>query len=320
MRSRTRGFGIIEVVIAIALLGLAALGFSQFLMNASKGQKNVQNSVDFDILKTNINLVLGSRSCDGAFQTSAGTPVVLTLPAGKTWSTLTTSPVTHVLSPSAPLRIDQIRQNATIIAQNGTSIGGMRLSKLEFVEATYEGEQSVTDTSTPPVTTTYKVFSVQLLIEATKQLNSYGAPVLSTTLGTKIMVNPSGAANTGRIERCSGTGSASVKIVETSSVGIAPLFATNYGQISIPHTLGKVPKEVRWVLVAQVPNNGYEAGEEVDLLAPGNLTYRSATDTTVYLTNYNAAGGWIPKKLVGSYGYFTPTAGNWNIKAYIISD
>ena len=211
MRSKISGFGIIEVVIAIALLGLAALGFSQFLMDASKGQKNVQNSVDFDILKTNVNLVLSSRSCDGAFQTAGGTPVMLTLPAGKTWATLTTTPVSNVLSPTAPLKIDQIKQGNTVIAKSGSSLGGMTLSKLEFVEATYEGEQSVTDTSTPPVTTTYKVFSVQLLIEATKQANSYGAPLLSTTLGTKIMVNPAGGTSDGRVEKCRITGVASDK-------------------------------------------------------------------------------------------------------------
>jgi len=204
----TRGFSIVAVLVASAMLGILAVAFSQFLDSASKGQKNLQNAVDFDLLKTNLNLILNTKACDGAFQLPGGAPVQLALPAGQTWSTLTTTPVSNVIVAGSPLKIAQIRQNNSTIAEINQSLGGgMTLTKLEFVEATYDGEQSlvVDPTTVPPTKITYKAFLAQLHIEVKKQSGSFGAPFHKANLGVRLLVNPTASTTQGAVERCGST-------------------------------------------------------------------------------------------------------------------
>ncbi len=203
--SLKNGFSIIELMIGTAILTMLIYAFTQFLSGAMKGQRHVQNAVDFDILKTNLNLILNTKACDGAFQSASGTPIQLTLPAGLSWATLTTTPPTHVISVGSPLAIAKIKQNNTEIAAINQNLGGgMKLTKLEFVEATFDGDQSViTDaTTTPPTTVLYKAFLAQLHIEVTKQSGSSGLPSFDTNLGVRILVNPLGAPTQGAVERC----------------------------------------------------------------------------------------------------------------------
>lgn len=173
------------------MLGFLVLAFSQFIGNAQKGQKNVQNAVDFDILKTNLNLVLNTSACNGAFSGSAsGSDVVFTFPA-------TIAPGTNILSGSSPVPIFEIKQGSTVVARiNENMGGGMKITKLQFIDAIYDGDQNV---GTPSVT--YKAFVATLNVEAEKALNSMGTPGYSTNLGIRLLVLPTGAT-TGTIKKC----------------------------------------------------------------------------------------------------------------------
>ena len=78
------GFSIMQAMIGMAIMGIAAAGFMTFLNTVQKGQKNVQNAVDFDITMSRLSLLLSSKACDGAFQDATHNEVQLfsTAPTG----------------------------------------------------------------------------------------------------------------------------------------------------------------------------------------------------------------------------------------------
>ncbi len=204
MKSQKKsGFSIIEILVASMFLVAITYGFFQFLSGAMKGQKNVQNAVDFDILKTSLNLVLNTKACDGAFR-SGGQAVQITLPVGQNWSTLVTG--TNVISAGAPLPIESIHQGSSVIISNPSTDanlgGGLSVSKLEFTNAIYDGDQTVETDPVTHTTANFKAFAATLLLEVTKQSGSIGVQKFSKTFGVRILSNPL-STPAGKVERCS---------------------------------------------------------------------------------------------------------------------
>ncbi len=182
---------------AAGLLGVVATAMVSLINNANKSQKSVQNAVDFDLLKTSLNLVLNSKSCDNAFQVSSGAPVTVTFPA-------TLSPGTNIIPATSPVLIDKIVLGNTTLAERDKNLGGgLILHQLNFSEAVYDGEQTLVDNSvTPPVSTTYKAFTSVLQVGARSTSMNYGASSFQKSLVVRLLVRPTGALS-GRIEKCS---------------------------------------------------------------------------------------------------------------------
>ncbi len=179
------------------ILFLIMAAFMQFFSGALKGQKNVQNAVDFDILKSSLTLVFNSKACDGAFQTKAGLPIDVVLPAGQLWSTLV--PGTNIIGPTSPLPVYQIKHGGAPIISIDPAVqtmgGGTTISKLQLTNAIYDGDRSIG-------TTVYKSFAATLLVEVSKQSGSYGGMGYSKLFGLRILVNPVNASS-GPVEKCS---------------------------------------------------------------------------------------------------------------------
>jgi len=202
----SQGFSIVIVLVAAALLGILALAFSEMIGGAMKGQKSVQNAVDFDVLKTSLNMVLSTRACDGAFKNSGGSNVSLSFAAS-------VAPGTNVIT--TPLSVTKVLQGSTPIADLSSPNlgGGMKLTKLEFVDAIYDGDQSVSGTL-------YKAFVATLRVVATKQSGSYGAPGYSKDFSVRILAN----AASGLVEKCGSPQGTSLKSCgpnATNTAGIA---------------------------------------------------------------------------------------------------
>jgi len=190
----SKGFSIVQVLVAGAIASVLMVAFGQYLNSAMKGQKSVQNAVDFDILKTSINMVLNTKACDGAFKSNAsGDNVQLSFPA--------TLPLgTNIIAATSPIAIDNIRQGNTVLATLGLNLGaGMTISSLAFTDAIFDGDQVIG-------ANTYKAFVATLNIGAQKAAHSYGAPGYSANFSVRLLVNPS----TSLVERCGTAGAKSI--------------------------------------------------------------------------------------------------------------
>ncbi len=188
IRQKSQGLSIIEVLVAAAIMGGLAFAFIQFLGGAAKGQKNVQNAVDFDILKTSINLILNTKACDGAIRDNAGLPVTFVF----------TSPLpTSGNALSGPVAIGKMVQgSATILDMTKPDLGGgLKLSKLEITSAVGDGTQSISGVA-------YNAYVSVLNVTVTKQAGSLGAPEYSKDFSVRLLVN----ATNNRAEKCTTTG------------------------------------------------------------------------------------------------------------------
>ncbi len=189
-----KGFSIIEGIVAMVILGLVSYAFVQFLGDAVRGQKHVQNAVDFDILKTSLNLVFNSRACDNALRIDAtGNAVQITLPAGTTWATL--APGTNVVT--TPIQLHEIKLGTSaLITKNQALGGGLTTSALEITNAVYDGTQSISDAGGPPIN--YHAFIATVHFAASKPQGTPGVSTLSKDMSLRLLTN----YTTGLVEKC----------------------------------------------------------------------------------------------------------------------
>ena len=216
------------VMVGAALLGLLAVLFSEMIGNAFKGQKSVQNAVDFDILKTSINMVLNTKACDGAFKDAAGNNVQFSF--GST--PLSLNPVVNVIAAGTSVPVKKIMLGNSVVAETGAQLsGGLKVSKIEFVEAIYDGEHSV---GTPAVL--YKAFVVMLNVEAETAKNTFGNRNPKKSFSARVLLRPNAANSAGIVEKCS-TSSAS------SSFSTIVTYDVN-GTFVVPDGISKLMVEV----------------------------------------------------------------------------
>jgi len=187
----------VQVLISAALVGLVTMALSQVLNNANKGQKNVQNAVDFDLLRSSLNLVFSTKACDGALLVS-GAPVTFSFPGSMPSGT-------NIVPAGSSINIDEIHHgNSTVAKRNSSMSGGMTLSTLAITEAVYDGDQVIGGIA-------YKAFAALIKVEATKAVGSYGAPKLSTQIGVRLLA----VATNGRVEKCAAS---SASFIPTGTV------------------------------------------------------------------------------------------------------
>lgn len=190
MIKRKDGFSLVEMMVVVAIGGLIVLAFSQFINNALKGQKNVQNAVDWDILKTSVNLVLNTKACDGAFLDGGNQLVQFTFKSPLP----TTGNVLNV-----PVAVTKLSQGGTPVLDMGKPQlgGGLTLTKVEISNAVADGSEVVGGV-------TYNRYASILSVSAKKADASFGAPGYDKTFGVRLLVNP---LNANRVEKCSVGGS-----------------------------------------------------------------------------------------------------------------
>ncbi len=177
MSSRTNfgnGFSLVGVLVAAGIMGFLALVFSQIITNSQKGQKSVENSIDFDILRSSIQLVLNKPSlCGAAFKNSDATdPIARFHPT----SSIPTDKKLH-----------SIFMGSSKIAEVGMKLGG----GLEITKLDLEYIPPPAPPAPPPPPNSYEV---NLIVEASKASGSYGGSKLSNASNPfrfSIQTNPS---------------------------------------------------------------------------------------------------------------------------------
>lgn len=183
-----RGFSLIQVLVASSLMVILIMAFVSFLNFATKGQKNVQNSVDFDIIKTSMNMVFNTRACDGSLYKNATDNIEFILPAGMTLGD-------NLLSGASKIDIYEVRHGDSKVVRLGESVmGGLKINRLEVTDAIYDGDQVVDGVK-------YKAFAARIFIEVTKPTGSLGAKTLSSTMSVRLLAIGAGA-NQGKVNRC----------------------------------------------------------------------------------------------------------------------
>lgn len=196
-QSTEQGFSLIEVLIAAAILGGLAVAFTQYLTGAMKGQQFVQNAVDFDIIKTSINMVLNTKACDGAFRDTSGAPVTLNFSAGATTGT-------NLISSGTPVLIQKILQGTSTIAERDAPVGGgMKLTTLQFSDAIFDGLET---RAVGGVSKDYMAVVATLFVGVTKGAGAYGSPGYTKTFSVRLLLDPSGTpatATSATVEKCS---------------------------------------------------------------------------------------------------------------------
>ncbi len=195
---RSRGFSIIQVLVATAIMGILAVAFTQFISGSMKAQKNVQNSVDFDILKNSINMVLNSQNCQSPIQDSAGKAVKLILSG---------SPNANGSFLASPVAVERVTHGGNSLVAADQDLGaGLKVTKLEVSSAVPDGPNE--NYMVGSVSTPFKPYLVNLVLEATKPEGSLGRKVLAQVFVVRMLANQSSsvADNINRIERCAGGG------------------------------------------------------------------------------------------------------------------
>lgn len=198
------GFSLVGVLVASVIVGLLSVFFATMLSNSKKGQTGVQNSIDFDVLRSSIALVLKNPvSCAVAFK-DAGTP------AG----------AAHFKNPpssvSVSKRLNSIVLGTTTIAKVGMNLGGgLKINKLELRYVSGAAPN----------------FLVALLVEATKVSGSFGSQVLNNTanpfyLKIKTSGNAIVGCDTTEIIRCNGV---FANTLTTNSSYVFPFSAAQCG-------------------------------------------------------------------------------------------
>lgn len=155
----TAGFTLIEIMVGLGMMGILSIAFMSLMQSAKKGQVGVGNAVDFDTLKSTLQLVVNNTgTCNSSFWNPAGTAVAKFNPA---------SP------PSGANALGTIKIGNTVVAQVGQDLGsGLQISKLAFQAI------SGPDTATVPNKT---VYTVNLLVEAQRKTGGLGSQTLSNS-------------------------------------------------------------------------------------------------------------------------------------------
>ena len=138
------GFGLVEVMIAFGLLGVLVYGLMSYLDIANKGQKRVQGSVEYDVLRTNIKLVLDKKLCAASFKNADGSQV---------------AKFNSTTPPGPTEKVGSIYMGSILLAKKDFILGGgTKVTKIEM-----------TDTGlTPIIQGSNKVNFVKMVVEVQK--------------------------------------------------------------------------------------------------------------------------------------------------------
>ena len=168
-------------------------------------------------------MVLNTKVCDDAFKDSSGNNLQLSFPSSM--------PVgTNIIAAANPVPVAKILHGNSVITERDASLGGgMRISKLEFTDAIYDGDQTL---GTPAVA--YKAFVATLNVEASKAAGSYGKQNPKQTFSSRILLRANASNSAGTIEKCAGR----------ANVWIVPTYSSFSGTIYVDNPMGVTPHTV----------------------------------------------------------------------------
>ena len=117
--------------------------------------------------------------------------------------------------------------------------------------------------------------------------------------------------------------------ITAATAGTAPASFTKLGPAAFPaagaaatlaHSLGAVPKHVRWVAVCTTTDVGYASGDEVDVTgmysSGGTAWMTTYADATNCVLIY-ASGATVQVSNKGTFAAGAVTTGNWQLYAYV---
>jgi hypothetical protein len=185
-RKYQNGFSLAGTLISVAIVAALALTIASIISNGLSGQKSIQNSIDFNIFRSNIQKVIDNKVlCKGAFQTYSATP---SAPANATF-----------INSLDAQTIGQIMIGTTVLAKNNLEIApGLKISKIEMKAILPTGAALPADTAT---IAGKNIYHVALTIEVTKVNGGLGGSTLSNQKNPFILTIQTDA--TDKIEDCS---------------------------------------------------------------------------------------------------------------------
>ncbi len=160
-----------------------AVTVMQMIDNSQKAQKNVQNSLDFDVLKSSIKQVLDKADkCATGLKNAANTSMAKFNPTS---------------APNSTESLGAIVMGTHVVAKVGDNLGGgLKLTKLELIS---------TDTSPPsPDASGNSTHNVKLIIEAQKTSGSIGGLTLTNANNPFLFSLKTDSSN--QITACGGAG------------------------------------------------------------------------------------------------------------------
>jgi len=174
------------------------------------------------------------------------------------------------------------------------------------------------------------------LLGAPPSLTGNGQGVLGITSAGGLVIAGQGSVSDFTLENKSGsavatvaTGTTVVNFASTPTIGGVAIptttgtratstdqAVTNGGTFTFTHSLGKLPDSIRYYLVCQTNDNGYTAGQIIDL-SPGNdANFAAIVTTTTIVVQYGShAGSGFIVYLNGTTGASaTLTSANWKMR------
>lgn len=178
------GFSIVQVMVALVIATIAGMAIFNFTRELSKGQKNVQASVEFDSITNDLNLIFRSNVCLGVFYET---------PAQKL--TLPTSGILQVgdniFAGAAKRAVHEIKFGDTSVVQAQQILdSGMTIDTFEITDAVYGGSSGG-----------YNNFLARIVLGATKPSGSLGRKSLTAEFLVNLQTVVGGAAD-GEVVRC----------------------------------------------------------------------------------------------------------------------
>ncbi len=219
-RVSNHGVGLLQIIAGLSIITGMIYMVTNLLNTSLKGQRNIQNKVDFDLITGSITqLIMTPSLCQGAFRKSDNTSVVFDPTVS------TTTDINHI-----------VMGNSTLITLNQVVPGGLTISKLQFESL------GGTPTSVTISSVNYKEHMLKLNLEAKKQKGSYGGDRLSRQFIMKILTPQTGAQT---VELCSSSGSASTSSGSSSAIPSVVSFSTPGSHTwTVPSDVTKVQVEI----------------------------------------------------------------------------
>lgn len=198
-----RGFTLIEVLIVVALSGIAMLALMSFMNFSARSTRSVYLSGDFNSLTAAVRLFLNHEVTCQKVLTAFSFPAV------------SGSGLPRPIDP--PVVISPLSYNGSVVAKVGEPTTGLQVTKLEFNE--------LIDDSLP-LMSGEKPYVVNLRLEAKKVVTdgAVGSSTLSSDFVVMILVNPS----TNQITGC---------FLENSAVNTCTEMGGTYSDTTTPKCL-----------------------------------------------------------------------------------
>ena len=187
---QNKGFSLIEVIVAMALLGVASVAFMSNVNNSQKGQRTIQDNAQFLRKVSSISIALSTSECGSAVKGLGNSALTLTVPNALTLGQ-------NILAGNANLEIEKVSLGDQIIFDKNNAITNPGNMSILIEDAVYTGDQAIDNNASPPVAVVYKKFNSTINITTAKNSHSYGAKTMTESINAELLVD-----STGVVRKC----------------------------------------------------------------------------------------------------------------------